>query len=102
MKRSVTSKFTCTPKIIILGIVVLLVLVLPIGNSLFNWWHNHAELRRLTQKRGKLDVQYERLLAEKKLLETRDPAFMEKLARNNYHMVKPGEIEYRIVSHDAH
>ncbi len=100
MKRSASGKFTLTPKIIILGIVILLVLVLPIGNSLFNWWHNQAELRRLTQKRAKLDAKYGQLLAEKKLLETRDPAYMEQLARINYHMVKPGEIEYRIVSHD--
>ena len=80
--------------------LVLGVLVFPVGNSLFNLWHNKSELRRLSRKRDKLDVQYEQLLAEKQLLENRDPAYMEQLARLRYHMAKPGEIEYRFASHD--
>ncbi len=100
MRRTALPKSFFTPKIVILSIVILVVLVFPVGNSLFNLWHNKSELRRLSRKRDKLDVQYEQLLAEKKLLEAQDPAYMEQLARLRYHMAKPGEIEYRFIPHD--
>ena len=37
----------------------------------------------------------EELLAKMKLLEKQDPAYIEELARTQYNMVKPGEIEFR-------
>lgn len=100
MKRTTFTKPVLTPKVIIISVLILVVLVFPVGNSLFNLWHNKSELRRLARKRDKLDAQYEQLLAEKKLLEEKDPAYMEQLARLRYNMVKPGEIEYRFTTHD--
>ena len=72
-----------------------------LGGSLYNLFHNKWELHRLTKKRNRLDAQYEELLKEKKLLEDKDPRYMETLARTRYNMVKPGEIEFRF-KHDKH
>ena len=71
-----------------------------LGGSILNWAHNKLELHRLTKKRTELDTQYKQLLAEKKLLEEKDPKYMEELARIRYHMVKPGEIEFRFKTDD--
>ena len=70
-----------------------------LGGSIFNLVHNKLELRRLTKKSAQLDQQYQKLLAEKKLLEEKNLKYMETLARTRYNMVKPGEIEFRF-KHD--
>ena len=100
MKIPPFRKWTVHQRILFTGAVLLVVFVLPIFSSILSLWHNKAELRRLTRKRDQLDARYEQLLAEKKRLEEQDPAYMEKLARTQYHMIKPGEIEYRFSPHD--
>lgn len=52
-------------------------------------------MRKLARQRVQLDNQHEELLAKMKLLEKQDPAYIEELARTQYNMVKPGEIEFR-------
>lgn len=79
---------------------VVLVAILWLGGGIVNLAHNKLEIHRLTKKRDQLDAQYERLLAEKKLLEDKDPQYMETLARMRYHLVKPGEIEFRFTTND--
>ena len=71
-----------------------------LGGGLMNLTHNKLEIYRLTKKRKQLDAQYEQLLAQKKLLEQKDPRYMETLARMRYNLVKPGEIEFRFTPHD--
>lgn len=93
------QKLSAKQKIIILSAVGIAALGIFLGGSIFNWVHNKLELRRLTKKSAQLDVEYQQLLAEKKLLEEKDPKYMETLARTRYHMVKPGEIEFRF-KHD--
>ena len=90
------KKLSAKQKFILIATVVLGAAVFLLGGSILNLVHNKLELYRLTNKRTQLDTQYEQLLAEKKLLEEQDPKYMEMLARTRYHMVKPGEIEFRL------
>ncbi len=87
-------------KLLFSGTLAVLIAALWLGGGIINLAHNKLEVRRLTKKRDQLDAQYERLLAEKKLLEDKDPQYMETLARMRYNLVKPGEIEFRFTPHD--
>ncbi len=93
------KKLSAKQKLIIIAAVGIAAFGIFLGGSIFNLVHNKLELRRLTKKSAQLDAQYQKLLAEKKLLEDKDPKYMETLARTRYNMVKPGEIEFRF-KHD--
>lgn len=93
------KKLSAKQKLLIITTVGVAALGIFLGGSVFNLVHNKLELRRLTKKSAQLDQQYQKLLEEKKLLEDKDPKYMETLARTRYHMVKPGEIEFRF-KHD--
>lgn len=95
-----SNKLSAKQKIVVISALVLGLVVVPAFGSIYNLVHNKLELRRLTKKRDFLDKQYQELLAEKKRLENKDPAYMELLARTRYHMVKPGEIEFRFNTDD--
>ena len=94
------QKLSAKQKLLILTAVGIAAFCIFLGSSIFSLVHNKLELRRLTKKSAKLDVQYQQLLEEKKLLEQKDPKYMETLARTRYNMVKPGEIEFRFTNHD--
>ena len=94
------GSFSAKQKVLVWGGAGVVLAGLLLGGSLFNWLHNQLELRRLTKQRNRLDAQYEELLATKQLLLDKDPLYMETLARVQYHMVKPGEIEYRFTNDD--
>lgn len=66
-----------------------------LGNSFINLIHNKFEQKRLTKLSAQLDKKYEQLQAQLDLLNKQDPAYIERLARVQYHMSRPGEIEYR-------
>ncbi len=87
-------------KLLLWGSLGALLAVLWLGGGLLNLAHNKLEMRRLTKKQTLLEAQYKELLAEKKLLEAKDPHYMETLARLRYNLVKPGEIEFRFSPHD--
>ncbi len=94
------KKLTAKQKIAAIVLLIVVLVVVPAFGSIYNLVHNKMQLRRLSKKRDFLDKQYVELLAEKKRLEDQDPAYMELLARTRYHMVKPGEIEFRFKPHD--
>ena len=93
------QKLSAKQKFLIISIVGVAALGIFLGGSILNLVHNKLELRRLTKQSAQLDEEYQKLLAEKKLLEEKDPKYMETLARTRYNMVKPGEIEFRF-KHD--
>ncbi len=95
-------KWSARQKIVLVAVLVLGLPTLLLGGSLLNLWHNYSELRRLTQKKARLEAAHQQLLAEKKRLEEKDPHYMELLARTRYHMVRPGEIEFRFDTHAQH
>lgn len=93
------KKLSAKQKLFLIASVSIAAVGIFLGGSILNLVHNKLELRRLTKKSAQLDKEYEKLLAEKKLLEEKDPKYMETLARTRYNMVKPGEIEFRF-KHD--
>lgn len=93
------QKLSAKQKLFVIAAIVISAAAVFLGGSIFNLVHNKLELRRLTKKSAQLDQQYQKLLTEKKLLEEKDPKYMETLARTRYNMVKPGEIEFRF-KHD--
>lgn len=94
------KKLSSRQKLLLWGTVAILGAVLWLGGGIINLAHNKLELHRLTKKREQLDTQYQNLLAEKQLLENKDPQHIETLARTRYNLVKPGEIEFRFTTHD--
>ena len=94
------KKLTSRQKLLIWGSLGILLAILWLGGGLVNLAHNKLEIYRLTKKRERLDMQYQELLNTKKLLEDKDPQYMEELARLRYNVVKPGEIEFRFTPDD--
>ena len=94
------KKLSPRQKLLLWGTVAILGAVLWLGGGIINLAHNKLEIHRLTKKREQLDTQYQHLLAEKQLLENKDPQHIETLARTRYNLVKPGEIEFRFTTHD--
>ena len=74
---------------------IVLIAVLWLGNTVRNLVHNKTELQRLTRQTVQLDTEYEQLLEMRALLEAQDPALIEKIARTEYGLAKPGEVEFR-------
>ena len=94
------KELTPRQKLLLWGTVATVIAALWLGGGFLNLVHNKLEIRRLTKKQTYLDAQYQELLHTKKLLEQKDPQYMETLARLRYHLVKPGEIEFRFTPHD--
>lgn len=74
---------------------IVLIAALWLGNTVRNLVHNKTELQRLTRQTVQLDTEYEQLLEMRALLEAEDPALIEKIARTEYGLAKPGEVEFR-------
>ncbi len=81
------------PLLVVLGL--LLVIIGWLGNSISNLVHNKLEAQKLARQRLELDQEYEQLVQKKALLEAQDPALIEQIARTEYDLAKPGEIEFR-------
>ncbi len=82
-------------KPLLIGLSLLAVGLLLLGNNLLNLWHNKTEKHRLARQSVQLDEEYQELRHTKELLDKQDPALLEKIARTQYHLAKPGEIEFR-------
>ncbi len=91
-----------TPKqkmlLTLVGVVLLCTFVL--GGSLLSLVHNKLELHRLSRKKTELEQQYITLQQHLEELQNQDPAVLERLARQEYNMVNPGEIEFRFEKND--
>ena len=66
-----------------------------LGSSFVNLIHNKMEFNRLTRLSAELDTQYEDLQKRLELLKKQDPAYLERVARVQYHMSAAGETEFR-------
>ena len=81
------------PLLVLAGLV--LIVVLWLGNTVRNLVHNKTEMQKLTRQSAQLDAEHEQLLKTRALLEAQDPALIEKIARTEYGLAKPGEVEFR-------
>ena len=66
------------------------------NGNLFNLLHNLTELKKLNAKAAELDEEYKELTQEYQNILAGDTSYLQRTARVKYHMVKPGEIEFRI------
>lgn len=82
-------------KPLLAGLGLLAVLVLWLGSSIVSLVHNKIETNRLVRKSAALDTEHENLLHTKDLLEKQDPVLIEQIARTEYDLAKPNEIEFR-------
>ena len=77
------------------GVFLTAVVMLFLGGSFLSLAHNKKEKYKLSQYTKKLDNDFVRLTQLKEKLEKEDPELIEQIARTEYHLVKPGEIEFR-------
>ena len=77
------------------GLGLLAVVALFLGGNLISLAHNHVEKRKLVRQNTQLDAQYQKLLHTKQRLEEDDPALLEEIARTQYDLAKPNEVEFR-------
>lgn len=95
MTQKITRTLLRNKKILLWGLSLTAGMFVFLGGSFVSLAHNKLEKRKLTQRSKQLDVKYEQLTKLKTQLEQEDPVLIEKIARTEYHLVKPGEIEYR-------
>lgn len=81
------------PLLLFLGIATVVVIVL--GKSFLSLVHNKLEVRKLTRQSAELDQQHQELSNKMERLEKQDLTYIEEIARTQYNMVKPGEIQFR-------
>ena len=82
-------------KPLLAGAVLLAIGGLWIGGSLVNLVHNKLEKKKLLRQHVKLEQEYKKLLHTRELLEKQDPDLLEKIARTEYDLAKPNEVEFR-------
>ncbi|ACC97928.1 Septum formation initiator [Elusimicrobium minutum Pei191] len=83
------------PRHIILAAMVLFVLF---NGSLYGLIHNRIELAKLRKRNIELDKEFAELEKQLGKLESGDKKYLEDIARVKYHLSKPGEIEFRLVT----
>ena len=91
----ITSLLRRYKKSLLVGCVLLLVLALFLGGSILNLFHNKLEKRKLTRQSAKLDAEYKELQSLKNRLDAHDVELLEDIARTQYHLAKPDEVEFR-------
>lgn len=84
-------------KLLIIAILALVIVccVVFLGKTIVDLIHNKKEFKRLTRQSAQLDKEHDALLKRLELLHTHDRAYLERLARVQYHMSAPGETEFR-------
>lgn len=82
-------------KPLLVGVCLLGVVMLWIGGSLMSLVHNKMEKNKLQQQSKMLDQEHQELLHTKALLEAQDETLLEQIARTQYDLAKPGEIQFR-------
>ena len=81
----------------LLGGVSVLVYIFVFGDyGAYRIWKQKNEISRLQDRIDELLIKQEVLQKELELLKT-DPEYLEKIAREDYGMVKKGEILYKVV-----
>ena len=81
------------PLLLALGLAAVVVFFL--GSSFLSLVHNKLEMHKLARQSVELDKQHEELTARMERLEKQDLGYIEEIARTQYNMVNPGEIQFR-------
>ena len=81
---------------LLLGAVVIAYIYLLSDYGIYNLWVQKRQADDLQQEIAELQQEREELLKLKKQLESQDPQYIEKIARERYGMVRKGETLYRV------
>lgn len=81
-------------KILIIALAAMAA-VLLFNGSFLGLTHNILELKKLNARAAALDEEYKKLADEYQKILDGDTSYLQRTARVKYHMVKPGEIEFR-------
>ncbi len=95
MTHELTETLRRNKKPLLWGIFLTAVVILFLGGSFVSLIHNKIEKYKLSERTKQLDKDFDRLTQLKEKLEQEDPQLIEQIARTEYHLVKPGEIEFR-------
>ncbi len=95
MTQELKQTFLRNKKLLLWGLALTGIVVLFLGGSFLSLAHNKMEKNKLMRRSKQLDVEFEKLQQLKTKLEQEDPELIEQLARTQYHLVKPGEVEFR-------
>lgn len=95
MTHELTDILRRNKKPLLWGVFLTTVVMLFLGGSFLSLLHNKMEKYKLSERTKQLDKDFERLTQLKEKLEQQDPELIEQIARTEYHLVKPGEVEFR-------
>lgn len=98
MKESTLSLKKFIGRGLLLGAFALIVYIFMFGDyGAYRIWKQKREIAQLERTIHSLHLEQEKLKREVKLLQN-DPEYIEKIAREEYGMIKEGEILYKIVT----
>lgn len=98
MTQELVGLFFRNKKLLLWGAALIAVAVFSLGGSFVSLVHNKLELKKLQKQSIILDEEYESLQERMTLLQNKNAAYMERLARIQYHLTKKGETEFRFSS----
>ncbi len=93
--QAITDFIIQNKKPLLLGTALVVVVIFFLGSSILSLVHNKLELHKLAKQSILLDKEHAELTATMELLEKEDAAYLEKIARTQYNMVGPNEVEFR-------
>ena len=96
MTQAIKKTFLRNKKPLLLAIGLAAVVTFFFGSSFLSLVHNKLEMRKLVKQSAELDLQYEELTAQLKRLQNQDLAYIEEIARIQYNMAKPNEVQFRL------
>ncbi len=96
MTQDIKELLLRNKKPLLLAVGLVAVVIFFLGSSFLSLVHNKLEMRKLTKQSALLDVQHQELTKKMELLKKQDLDYVEELARTQYNMVKPGEIQFRL------
>ena len=92
-----TKRKRIVKRLIIFGVLLLVIYIYGFGNyGLYQYYQLHKEEKSLQTELAKLELESKQLEKEKQLLQKQDPDYLERIAREKFGLVKPGEKIYKL------
>ena len=92
-----TRRKRIVKRLIIFGLLLLIVYIYGFGDyGLYQYYQLRQEEKHLQTELAKLELESKQLEKEKQLLQKQDPDYLERIAREKFGLVKPGEKIYKL------
>ncbi|KPK96430.1 hypothetical protein AMJ80_00160 [bacterium SM23_31] len=97
ISRILTRRKRSVKRLIILGILLLVICIYSFGDyGLYQYYQLNREEKRLQTELAQLELESKQLEMERQLLQKQDPDYLERIAREKFGLVKPGEKIYKL------